>query len=102
IRIGDPNKSGGTAPSSNPGITCPAKVRTVQNWYNPCAFANPKASDITYTTTKYADSKSGTDFVPNTVAGAAALAYVGSPRSQIYGPGYERVDMSLFKSFRTF
>jgi hypothetical protein len=102
IRTGDPNQAGGSANSTNPGITCPTRVRTVQNWYNPCAFANPRASDITYTTTKYADSKSGADFVPNTVSGAAAAAYLGSPRGQIYGPGYERVDASLFKSFHTF
>jgi hypothetical protein len=102
IRTGDPNQAGGSANSTNPGITCPTRVRTVQNWYNPCAFVNPRASDITYTTTKYADSKSGADFVPNTVSGAAAAAYLGSPRGQIYGPGYERVDASLFKSFHTF
>ena len=102
IRIGNPSQGGGSPNSTNPGITCPARVRTVQNWYNPCAFANPKASDITYTATKYADSKSGTDFVPNTVSGAAAFQYVGSPRGQIYGPGYERIDMSLFKAFHTF
>jgi len=102
IRIGNPSQGGGSPNSTNPGITCPARVRTVQNWYNPCSFANPKASDITYTTTKYADSKSGNDFVPNTVSGAAAFQYVGSPRGQIYGPGYERIDMSLFKAFHTF
>lgn len=92
IRVRDPFKGGGSPDPSNPGITCPAKVRTVQNWYNPCAFANPKASDITYKA----------DGTPNTVSGGAALAYLGSPRNQISGPGYNRVDMSLFKSFRTF
>ncbi len=102
IRIGDPYAAGGTANASNPGITCATKTRTVQHWFNPCAFANPKASDITYTTAKYADSKSGGDFIPNTVSGQAARAYVGSPRGQIYGPGYERVDASLFKAFHTF
>lgn len=93
IRIGDPFKAGGSAPASNPGITCASSVRTVNHWYNPCAFANPKASDITY----QADGKT-----PNTVTGEAALAYLGSPRNQISAPGYERVDMSLFKSFKTF
>jgi len=98
IRIGNPNAAGGSANSSNPGITCAAAARTVANWYNPCAFANPKADDIGYTTAKYSD---GT-LIPNSVSGNAALAYLGSPRGQIYGPGYERVDMSLFKSFPTF
>ena len=98
IRIGDPYAAGGTANSTNPGVTCPSKVRTVQNWYNPCAFKNPQADNIGYTNARYSD---GTR-VPNTVSGQAAYAYVGSNRGQVYGPGYERVDASLFKSFATF
>lgn len=98
IRIGDPNKGGGTPNASNPGITCPAKVRTVQNWYNPCAFVNPKADDIGLAGGTYSDGTA----IPNSVSGAAALAYLGDPRGQISGPGYERVDGSLFKSFPTF
>ena len=101
IRIGDPNKSGGSANATNPSITCPTNVRTVHNWYNPCAFANPKADDLGFTNATYADSPSGQK-IPNTVTGAAALAYLGSARGQIYGPGYVRTDMSLFKSFPTF
>jgi hypothetical protein len=98
IRIGDPYAGGGSANSSNPGITCPTKVRTVNNWYNPCAFANPRADDIGYTTARYPDGS----LIPNSVTGQAAYAYVGSNRGQVYGPGYERVDASLFKSFATF
>jgi hypothetical protein len=73
----------------------------VQHWYNPCSFANPAPDNIGFTTAKYGDSPSG-QLVPNTVSGAAAFRYVGSPRGQIYGPGYVRTDMSLFKSFPTF
>ena len=98
IRVGDPFKGGGTPNASNAGITCPAKVRTVQNWYNPCAFANPQPDNIGYTTNKYSD---GTR-IPNSVSGQAAFAYVGSNRGQTRGPGYERADASLFKSFHTF
>ncbi len=98
IRIGDPFKEGGTADPSNPGIVCPAKVRTVQNWYNPCAFANPKADNLGNSSAKYPDGTA----IPNSVSGAAALAYIGNNRGQTRGPGYERVDMSLFKSFPTF
>jgi Carboxypeptidase regulatory-like domain/TonB-dependent Receptor Plug Domain len=94
----NPFSAGGSPDSTNPGITCPTKVRTVQNWYNPCAFANPKPDNIGYTTAKYSD---GT-LIPNSVSGAAALAYVGSPRGQTYGPGYVRTDISLFKSVPTF
>ena len=98
IKIGDPSKPGGSANASNPGVVCPTKVRTIQNWYNPCAFANPQADNIGYTTAVYSD---GTK-VPNSVSGQAALAYVGSPRGQTFGPGYNRTNVSLFKSFSTF
>jgi hypothetical protein len=98
IRIGDPYKAGGNPDPSNPGIVCPTQVRSVQNWYNPCAFANPKADNIGYTSAKYSDGS----LIPNSVSGQAAFAYVGSNRGQVRGPGYERVDMSLFKAFHTF
>lgn len=101
IRTGNPYSGGGSANSTNPGITCPANVRTVKNWYNPCAFSNPEADNLTYTTQKYSDSPTG-QLKPNTVTGSAALPYLGSPRGQIYGPGYVRVDASVFKSFPTF
>ena len=90
IRIGDPFKGGGTPdPSYGGSFTCPTKVRTIQNWYNPCAFRNPKADDL------------GKNGVPDRISGTAALAYLGSPRNQIHGPGYDRINMSLFKSFTT-
>ena len=86
-RIADPFKGGGTPDPSYSGsdsFTCPTKVRTVENWYNPCSFRNPKV------------------LTSGTVSGIAALPYLGSPRDQIYGPGYVRIDSSLFKSFPTF
>ena len=97
-RIGNPFMAGGSPNSSNPGVTCPTKVRTVQNWYNPCAFANPQPDNIGYTTGKYPDGSP----IPNTVSGPAAYAYVGDNRGQTTSPGYERIDMSLFKNFSTF
>lgn len=99
VRIGDPYKAGGAPNASNPGISCPTAVRTVTHWFNPCAFANPKPDNIGYTNQLYPDGKT---HVPNTVSGSAALPYLGSPSNQIYGPGYERIDSSIFKSFPTF
>jgi hypothetical protein len=96
VRIADPFKGGGTPDPSYTGsksFTCPTKVRTVQNWYNPCAFRNPKPNDLTY--------QDAAKKVPNTVTGDAALAYLGSPRNQIHGPGYDRINLSLFKDFKT-
>jgi hypothetical protein len=84
--IGDPFQTGGTPPSSNPGIICPTSVRNRTNWYNPCAFGNPLP---------------GTNIAAGQiVSGSAALAYLGGRRNDVYGPGYERINMSLFKDFR--
>jgi hypothetical protein len=86
LLIGDPFQAGGIPPSSNPGITCPTSVRNRTNWYNPCAFGNPLP---------------GTNIAAGqTVSGTAALPYLGGRRNDVYGPGYERINMSLFKKFR--
>jgi hypothetical protein len=96
ILIADPFKGGGTF---DPAVTanaianggtapvCPTKVRNTANWYNPCAFRNPQADNLV---------------AGQTVGFPQALAYLGSSRNQINAPGYERIDMSLFKSFPTF
>jgi outer membrane receptor protein involved in Fe transport len=89
IRTGNVWHGGGTALAGNPGITCPAKVRTVAHWYNPCAFANPP----------YPSSFGSSGYITGS---AAALLYTGGRRGQIAGPGYQRIDMSVFKNFRTF
>jgi hypothetical protein len=97
-KVGNPFATGGTPPPGNPAASCPTKVHTIQHWYNPCAFANPKQDDLGYTGGKYSDGKA----IPNAVFGQAALPYLGAPRNQTYGPGYVRVDMSLFKDFHIF
>ncbi len=38
-QVGDPNKGGG-------GPGCPAKVHTVSNWFNPCAFARAAPGEL--------------------------------------------------------
>jgi hypothetical protein len=105
----NPFSGGGTPDPSNPlpGTNpCPTKVRTIQNWYNPCAFNNPTPDTGQIGTTGqhysvFADP-SQTHLIPNTLSGQAALPYVGSARGQTYGPGYERIDMSLFKDFHIY
>ncbi|HTW81719.1 MAG TPA: carboxypeptidase regulatory-like domain-containing protein [Terracidiphilus sp.] len=86
-RIGNPFKGGGTPPASNPTITCPATAKNRLVWFNPCAFADPPAATS----------------ITAPITGAANVApYLGSPRSQISGPGYERIDMTLTKNFKTY
>ena len=80
---GNPFSPGGAPPASNPGIVCPTSIRNTTNWYNPCAFGNPVP---------------GTG-ITTPVSGAAALPYLGGRRNDVYGPGYERINLSLFKDF---
>lgn len=89
LRVAAPFSTNIAPPVNGGTTTCPNQVRTAAHWYNPCAFANPVLT--------------GNDIpVGAIIRGAAALPYLGSPRNNWYAPGYERVDMSLFKSFTTF
>ena len=83
--MGDPFKSRRLTADSNPGITCPTSVRNRTNWYNPCAFGIPLP---------------GSALGSGTVTGAAAKPYLGGVRNEVYGPGYERVNLSMFKDFK--
>ena len=88
-KIANPFATNLAPPAGGGTTTCPTKVRTVQHWFNPCAFTNPTLSG---------------NLIPAgaVIRGAAALPYLGDPRNNASGPGYERVDMSLFKNFVTF
>jgi hypothetical protein len=86
-RIHDAFKGGGTPDPSNPDISCPSTVRNRANWYNPCAFKDPPLAST----------------VTAPITGAAnILPFLGSPRSQMSGPGYERIDMTMTKNFATY
>jgi hypothetical protein len=88
IKTGNPWASGGSAPTGNPGTPCAARVKTIAHWYNPCAFSNPP----------YPSSFGASGYI----TGTGALAYTGGRREQITEPGYERINMSVFKNFTTF
>ena len=77
VRLFNPYKPGGTPPPNSPGAVCATKTRTIQNWWNPCAFDNPTPAQG-----------------PNDIS-----AYGPPDRTTVAGPGYNRADMSLFKSF---
>ncbi len=77
-QVANPFKAGGTPNAVN--TTCATKTRTVATWFNPCAFVNP----VQATTTD-------------------SIASYGPPgRTMVYGPGYNRVDLSAFKSFAVY
>lgn len=86
VRVGNPFSAGGSPPPGNPSTTCAQKVRTVQHWYNPCAFTNPPpvASLVTGA---------------NSISGLAVLPYLGSRGNDLYGPGWNVVNLSAFKTF---
>jgi len=77
-QVGDPNKAGPVA--ANPDTAChtsqsqggsaPDKIHTLENWFNPCAFAPA------------ADGKLG-----------------DANRSPLYGPRFVNTDLSLIKHF---
>ena len=91
IRISNPFVGGGTPNSTNPSVVCPTHVKTIANWYNPCAFANPPAGTVA-------------NGVPTTGLSdlADALRYTGGLSNIIDGPGFQRLNMSMSKNFATF
>jgi hypothetical protein len=68
-QVGDPNKAGSVA--GNPGCVAPSAIHTIQNWFNPCAFAQ----------------------APDGELGTAA-------RAPLYGPRFINTDFSVVKDFR--
>jgi len=95
IRTGDPFAGGGTAPTQDLKIAgCPASVRNHDHWFNPCSFKNPWDSQTTgdhpLTVGTYVTDQS------------SIYGYMGSRRNQIAGPGFERVNASIFKKFKVY
>jgi hypothetical protein len=90
VKKSDPFKAGGT--SSVSGGSCPTSVRNYHNWYNPCAFTNPWDPVSVAGGHAIAAGTYVTD-------AASAIGYLGGRRGVIPGPGYNRINMSIFKSF---
>ncbi|MGB6686646.1 MAG: TonB-dependent receptor [Terracidiphilus sp.] len=95
IPVGDPFKGGGSVPAANPDTgACPTSVKNRTNWYNPCAFVDPVSGldpSLVWNEPGKPDS-----YLTGT---ANAIKYFGGKSNQIYGPGYERINMSGFKNF---
>ena len=67
-QVGDPNKAGPVA--ANPDCEAPSQIHTLENWFNPCAFAAP---------------------------GPGKLG--NANRAPMYGPRFVNTDLSLIKHF---
>ena len=96
ILIGNPYSAGGSPDASNAGTACAPATRNITNWFNPCAFANPLPGNL-IPDTQTSSNPQGTPLLSE----AAVLPFLGTARNQIYGPGYQRINMSLFKNFDT-
>jgi Carboxypeptidase regulatory-like domain len=66
--VGDPNKAGQVA--GNPTCAAPAKVHTLENWFNPCAFVDAPFGELG-----------------------------NSSRTPMYGPRFVNTDFSAIKNF---
>jgi hypothetical protein len=87
IQVRNPYAPGGSPDPTNPSITCPTSVRNKQHWFNPCAFRNPLPASQMH---------------GNVTDKETAKLFLGGLSDTVYGPGYQRLDMSLFKRFRTY
>ena len=67
-QVGDPNRAGAVA--GNPGCAAPSRIHTIENWFNPCAFAQAPSGEL----------------------GTAA-------RAPVYGPRFVNTDFSVIKGF---
>ena len=94
--------AGGGTPTLNSGLpagyVCPSSVRTPKQWYNPCAFVNPRpGSDIVAPGT----TPTGTQIVGPVTDPSTVLQFAGGPLMSVYGPPLRRFNMSVFKNFST-
>jgi hypothetical protein len=116
VKIANPFAAGGSSPN------CASKVKTISAWYNPCAFSNPwDAGDRLITVNPNGSPTSGgttpnPHYIPNGAGDTvptgdttpvyvtnlpSVLGYMGGQRDTGEGPGFERVNASIFKDFRT-
>jgi hypothetical protein len=77
--VGDPNKPGPEGGNTN----CPAQIHTLQNWFNPCAFAKAPTFVIN----------------PGTPQAFTVGELGTAPRAPVYGPRFVNTDFSIFKDF---
>ncbi|MDE3150565.1 MAG: TonB-dependent receptor, partial [Acidobacteriota bacterium] len=91
ILVRDPFAAGGSPDPTNPAISCATSTRNKLHWYNPCAFANPPLAFPNA-------SIKGSPVSSNRIEGLATLPYLGGRFNMVHGPGFERINTSLFKN----
>ncbi len=97
----DPYAPGGTPDPTNPSISCASQTRNRTNWYNPCAFANPLPGNLIAPPGVTPGAGNSYEFASPVTDTATAIELLGGRSDQIFGPGYYGVNMSLFRSVKT-
>jgi len=106
-----------TGGTGSHGQSCATKTKTKDHWFNPCSFTDPW--DAGSTTVYDATTKStvaNSHYIPTSTSDknvpsgdstpvyvtdhSAVMGYAGGRRNIAVGPGFERVNMSIFKDFR--
>ena len=98
FRVGNPFGAGGTPnPVTQAGETCATQTRTLAHWFNPCAFSQAPTAYATVADYNAAVAAGGNAVL---LSNAGTLPYGQRGRLTVAGPGFNRLDMSLFKSFK--
>lgn len=98
FRISDPFATGGSPdPVTQHNQECATRTKTIAHWFNPCAF--------TQAPTAYATEQDYNEAVANggnavLLSQAGTLPFGQRGRITVGGPGFNRLDMSLFKQFK--
>lgn len=98
ILIRNPFAPGGTpdpSVSAVASVACATSTRNKTHWYNPCAFRNPPQAFPNA-------AVKGSPISTTRITGLDALPYLGGLANQVRGPGYERINLSLFKNISVF
>src|ERR1035438_6513760 len=98
FQIGDPFVSGGTPdPITQPNEQCAARTKTITHWFNPCAFSQAPTAYATQAEYDAAVAAGGNAVL---LSNAGTLPFGQRGRLTVPGPGFNRLDMSLFKGFK--
>ena len=98
FRIGNPFAPGGTPnPVTQHNQECATQTKTIAHWFNPCAFSQAPTAYATVAQYSAAVAAGGNAVL---LSQAGTLPYGQPGRLTVAGPGFNRLDMSLFKSFK--
>src|ERR1035437_7461066 len=84
-------------PTTQPNQQCATQTKTIAHWFNPCAFSQAPTAYATQAEYDAAVAAGGNAVL---LSNAGTLPYGQRGRLTVAGPGFNRLDISLFKSFR--